>query len=344
MKMFIQLLLVLFVACLSGCSLSGPERNVKAYMKTFDDILTDQYIWSYGRGGIYWVSNEHVVLEAHIKDDSGSIDRGIYQVDVRDGSYLKVVDVPEKGPFHYKYCFDGGALHVVVERGDFKQVNTPKDYQVIVREKRKKASKSKRRRYSPLRCQFVDSPLDGVGYSALRSEDGFIKFERNGSKRDVYLVDESGSKIKRLIEQDVERKLSVKGMFEASMFLEVKNSYFGYSSWDVQECTELWWLSRVDWSIDNKQVCLSDRILGGSRLLHDLKTAVYLEHYGGRKGRSYVLKGDKEILIESGHGRGASVSPNGCLVAYGIDDDKAPVRQKLKLFNYCEYQKKELGS
>ncbi len=56
-------------------------------LRSFDHILTDQYVWSYGQGGIYWVSNEQVVLEARIKNEKGELDWGLFQVDVRDGSY-----------------------------------------------------------------------------------------------------------------------------------------------------------------------------------------------------------------------------------------------------------------
>jgi hypothetical protein len=332
---FSSVALVALVVVLSACS---NPNNPQSYLKTFDHILTDQYVWGYGGGGIYWVSNEHVLLEAKIRDEKGDLDLGIYEVDVRDGSYIKIIEVPDQTQINYTYCFDGKTLHVMRSLGTFTQTNRANGYQVEIREL---GTKSNSNLYSPLRCDFVERPAGDAGYIALRYGDGFIKYVREEEKRHIFLVDDAGVPLKKLIKQDAKQRISIDGMFEVSSFWQERNAYFGYSTWDSKNCSELWWLYRADWSIDNKKICLDEEIEGGSRLLHSLKDALFLEHYGGRRGRSYVLnfKGDP-LIVEQNHGRGASVSPNGCLVAYGEGDrDKlSGVRQVLKLFNYCAFR------
>ena len=328
----------ILLACLGVLSACSNSNNPQSYLKTFDHILTDQYIW--GGGGIYWVSNEQVVLEAHVKDEKGELDRGLYQVDVRDGSYTKIVEVPDKTPITYMYCFEGKILHVMRSRGNFTQTNPTNGYQIEIREIGKKTNSNS---YSALRCNFVEKPIGDAGYTALRIGDGFIKYVREEEKRHIFLVDDTGSNLKKLIEQDAKRRINIDGMFEVSSFLKERNSYFGYSSWDTKDCSELWWLFRADWSIENKKICLDEDVKGGSRIVHPLKDALYIEHYGGRRGRSYILDGnDDPLLVEQNHGRGASVPPNGCLVAYGEGDrDKlSGVRQKLKIFSYCDFKQK----
>tara|TARA_R110002049_G_scaffold24515_1_gene86845 strand:- start:8248 stop:9279 length:1032 start_codon:yes stop_codon:yes gene_type:complete len=334
-KQHLQLLLLGFLVALFGCS---SQSDLSDYSKTFDNILTDQYIWLYGSGGIYWVSNEQVVLEAHVKNQQGLLDRGLYQVDVRDGSYLKVVDVPDQSPLTYKYCFDGKLLLVMITRGHFKAVNTPKGYKVEILES---DEFTRTNPYSPLRCKFVEKPSEDSGYGSLRIDDGFIKHQWEGADEvHVYLSDEDGNNLKKLVDQKVVRRGSPVGMFTVKYYIKHINAYFGYSSWDHRDCTELWWLYRDDWLLKNKNLCLGEWAKGGSRLIHVLRGALYLEHYGGGKGRTYILSDNKELIVETKHGRGAVVSPNGCMVAYGEGamSGKPGIRQKLKLFNYCEYQ------
>lgn len=324
---------------ISGCS---KQTDVSDYLRSFDHILTDQYVWSYGQGGIYWVSNDQVVLEARIKNEKGELDRGLYQVDVRDGTYLKIVEISGQPPLSYKYCFDGKALHVLKELGNYRMVNAPKGYEVVIRELGKLTDTNS---YSPLRCGFVEKPAGPGGYAALRPGDGFIKHQWESDKDvHVYLADDSGTNLKKLLEQKVVRKGTPLGMFTVRYFLESENAYFGYSPWDNKDCSELWWLYRDDWRLLHKTVCLGELASGGSRLLHSLNGSIYLEHYGGRKGRSYILVGNEWLPVEKNHGRGATVSPNGCSVAYGEGDinGKSGVRQKLKVFNYCDYQQKGL--
>lgn len=311
------------------------------YLTTFNHILTDQYIWGYGSGGIYWVSNDQVVLEAHIMDKKGVLDRGLYQVDVVDGSYKKVVDVPDEGPITYKYCFDGTKLHVMRSRGIFTQTNSPSGYQVEIREMGKLNDHNN---YSPLRCQLVANPGEGAGYGALLSGDGFIKYEWKDKKNvHVYLTMEDGSNVKKLAEQEMIRIGNPQGILSLRYMTDERNTYFGYSPWDNKNCTKLWWLHREMWELENQTLCLSD-LSFGSLLIHNLQNAFYIEHYTTHSSYSFILFKDKKTIIEKDIGRGAATSPDGCKVAYGVGNyqrEKSLIRQKLKVFDYCEYQKKE---
>lgn len=338
----LRLIMLISISVVSACGFKDGE-GLEAHLKTFDHILTDQYIWGYGTGGIYWVSNNEIVLEAHIKNKRGEFDRGLYQVDIRDGSFLKVVDVPEKGPFFYIYCFDGKTLNVMRSRGTFTQTNPVNGYQVEIRDK---GELDGRNDYSAFRCGFVENPFETPGFKPLRKGDGYLRFHTDqNNEMHVYMADETGINVKKLISQKEVRKGSPVGLFSIKYYLESKNAYFGYSPWGSSNCTELWWLYREDRRVEHKQLCLGKKAFG-SRVIHSLNGALYLEHHTDEKGqpKSYVLFKEGELSVEKEKIRGSSVSPDGCKVAYAVDNDNAPVRQKLKLFNYCDYKEKGANS
>ncbi|TNC79480.1 MAG: hypothetical protein C9356_18850 [Oleiphilus sp.] len=107
MTLVFRIFVLGWLGALLGCS---SQNDLSAYFRTFDHIVTDQYRETYGQGGIYWVSNDHVVLEAYLKTEQSDLDRGIYQVSVNDGSFIKVVDITDDKPTTYKFCFDGAVL------------------------------------------------------------------------------------------------------------------------------------------------------------------------------------------------------------------------------------------
>jgi hypothetical protein len=339
MKILVKLV---FFICLSALYSCSSERAVdSSYFKTFEHIMTNQYIERHGQGGIYWVSNQHVVLEAYIENKEGVLDRGLYQVDVNDGEYIKVVDIPDEAPTTYKFCFDGNVLHVMRKRGEFSETVRPVGYRVDIR---KIGEMTRPSSYSALRCNFIEKPTENSGYKALRHGDGFLKYQRDQiGERHVFIADDSGKNLKKLIQQKIVRKGSPVGMFTVKYFIENKDAYFGYSPWSRENCTELWWLYRDGWRYENEQLCLT-QWASGSKVVHDLNDALYIEHHSSKKDepKLYVIYKGNELPIEMDKVRGSSVSPNGCLVAYGADKEDRPVRQKLKLFNYCAFQQKEL--
>lgn len=335
MPIFIRMLLLACIGVLFGCS---NPNNPQSYLKTFDHILTDQYIWGYGGGGIYWVSNVQVVLEAHIKNENGELNKGLYQVDVRNGSSIKLVDVPKSGPYPYKYCFDGSVLHVMTNGGAFELINEPKDYKVKIR---KSSKLNDHNDYRPLRCRYVDLPPEAKArFIPLKSENGFMKNQAGATKDDpvkVLLTDEQGKSLKEIAELPP----GSPGVIGIRRFVPHLNAYFGYTSFN-KNCSDISWLYREGWKLLQEKLCLKGWPFG-SILVHNIKNALYLEHYTTRSSPSYILLNKQEIMVEDGIGRGAAVSPNGCLIAYGVGDSKrenSGVRQKLKLFNYCEYQQK----
>jgi len=341
MKMTNLFFYIYLLSCLGGLSGCSSNNVPSEYFKTFDHIVTDQYRETYGQGGIYWVSKDHVVLEAYLKTEQSDLDRGIYQVSVNDGSFKKVVDITDDQPTTYKFCFDGKVLHVMTERGAFKAVNKPNSYQIEIRGMGRRSHSNY---YSPFRCDFVDQPLEGGGFKALRVGDGFVRYKRlSDTERSVYLTDEIGAELKNITTHTLTKKHHPAGVFGVKYYLAEKNAYFGYSVLDDKGCAALWWLYRNDWTLQDRKLCLGSKARNGSKLIHDLRDALFLEHYTSASSKSYILKGNKEILIEDGFGRGASVSPNGCVVAYGEGgmSGKSGTRQKLKVFNYCEYQRKE---
>lgn len=332
---FLKILMLACVGALVGCS---NPNNPQTYLKTFDHILTDQYTKSYGGGGIYWVSNEQVVMEAHVKDEKGELDRGLYQVDVRDGSYTKIVEVPDKTPINYMYCFDGKTLHVMRSRGKFSQTNPANGYQVEIREM---GELNDNNDYSPLRCRFVDLPSEAKArFIPLKGENGFMKNQAGATKDKpvkVLLTDEQGNSLKEI----AQLPSGSSGVIGLRRFVPHLNAYFGQTAFN-KYCTDISWLYREGWKLEQETLCLKD--LETNRIfVHSIKNGFYLEQYNVRSSPSYILLKNKPIMVEDGIGRGASVSPNGCLIAYGVGDSKrenSGVRQKLKLFNYCDYQQK----
>ena len=331
--LFSRVILLAFLGVLAACS---NPNNPQAYLKTFDHILTDQYIW--GGGGIYWVSNEQVVLEAHVKDEKGELDRGLYQVDVRDGSYTKIVEVPDKTPITYMYCFEGKTLHVMRSRGTFTQTNPANGYQIEIREK---GELNERNDYSPIRCRYVDLPIEAKAkFIPLKPEDGFLK-NKAGATKDVpvktFLTDELGTNLKEI----AKLPFGEGGVLGIRYVVPHMNAYFGNSYFD-KDCTKLSWLYRDDWRLEQKEICLKDWT-HGSRVILQLKGALYVEHHTDTKNepKSYVIDPENEQPVETEQIRGSTVSADGCKVAYGIGkyrSGREGPRQVLRVFDYCAFR------
>lgn len=340
MTLVFRMFVLGWLGALLGCS---SQNDPSAYFRTFDHIQTNQNIESYGQGGIYWVSNDQVVLDAIIESDHGIIDRALYQVDVRDGASLKVVDIPDDGSFGYRFCFDGEVLHVMTESGVFDLVNEPKGFNVVFREL---GVKHRGNVYSPIRCQFVDIPKEKkTGYAVLKAEDGFMKNQAGEKEHEpvkVFLSDDFGQNLVEISE----RPAGLGGVRGVRRYIPYTNAYFGYS-YIKNNCTDLSWIFRDGWRLEQKRICLGDWSFG-SRVIHSVKGALYVEHHTDTKNepKSYVIIDGKELPIETDMLRSSSVSPDGCKVAYGVARGRSGTiapPHKLKLFNYCEYIQKGLN-
>ena len=339
MTLVFRMFVLGWLGALLGCS---SQNDPSSYFKTFDHIVTDQYRETYGQGGIYWVSNDHVVLEAYLKTEQSDLDLGIYQVSVNDGSFIKVVDITDDQPTTYKFCFDGAVLHVMTKRGDFNLVTAPQGYKVLLRQMREK---NRSNEYSPIRCQFVEIPKEKkTGYAVLKAEDGLMKNKAGETEHEpvkVFLSDDFGQNLVEISE----RPVGLGGVRGVRRYIPYANAYFG-NSYIKNNCTDLSWIFRDGWRLEQKRICLGDKPFG-SRVIHSVKGALYVEHITERKNvpKSYVIIDGKELTIETDMIRGSSVSPDGCKVAYGIGgySGKSGLRQQLKLFNYCEYLEKGLN-
>jgi len=330
---FLRLVIVLsFASLLFSCSLSDKSN----FFSSFEHIKTDQFNWSYGQGGIYWVSNNQVVLDAQVKNKQGIPERGLYQVNVNDGTYIKLVEIGDKE--QYKYCFAENTLYIKAKnRRD--ALHNPEFYSI---EQQTVFKKLKNGLNAPLRCKSVDKPKNDGGYLALKEEDGFIKNKYITSKEDeghVYLTNNKGDVIKELITLPP----GSKGILGRPRFLPYRDAYFGYSMKRYrQDCFDVWWLPRKTWKIDIQDVCLGSWYNNGSNIISPIRVGLFVENYSTRKPSSHVIVGSKEYKFENTNIRGASVSPKGCQVAYGYGNYRprnggGDYRQHLKVFNACKY-------
>lgn len=339
---WLYLVVCLVFLSLTGC-LSFDKYNVSNYKKTLDHVKTHMFRWSPDIGGIYWVDNSNVLLDAYLENESGSLDRGLYQVNVTDERAEKIVDIPEEGETFFHYCFDGGVLHVMVEKGEFAQVTQPEDYTVAIRVKGKK---KRTNRYSKLRCRFVDLPqIERTAYLPLKEEDGLIK--NDGTIEDgivrVFLVNDEGENIKQISD----KRLDSRGVIGVRSYSPYLDAYFGTTAFK-NDCTFITHVYRDNWKLEQEELCIEGWV-SGSRLVSRLKGGYYVEHYNSQSGepKHYVFAKDLRIPVGKTKVRGASVSPDGCIVAYGVGDGtfgKKVPKQELEIFNYCEFREKELKS
>jgi len=328
------LLLAIFM---QGCS--SDKVNEAAYFKTFDHIKTDQFVWSYGHGGIYWVSGNEVVLDAQVKNTQGVFENGLYQVNVDDGSYIRLMERSN----HYKYCFDGDVLFVRTKK-EKQLLHMPENYRIV---QETKAEKLKDGMYSPVRCKSLERPTKD-GYRHLFQQDGLLKTDNNGLK---YMGKDK--RFKGHLDPDnkvhlVGENLSVKKILDLKIsevstpyFLTHENAYFGYSMNGM--CGSLWWLYRDTWKVQTKEQCFGSWAQFTSKLLYPTKAGVFVQHYTSKKYKSYLVTDKKEYTLETTSSIGGSLAPDGCRVAYGSGElsGKGGRRQILKLFNACQFMEEQ---
>ncbi len=328
------LLLAIFM---QGCS--SDKVNEAAYFKTFDHIKTDQFVWSYGDGGIYWVSDNEVVLDAQVKNAQGIFENGLYQVSVIDGSFIRLVERSNS----YSYCFDGNTLFI--KSADKREIlNKPALYSI---EQVTSFKKLKNGVNSALRCRSVEKPSED-GYRPLLFSDGFLKTEWNGSRykgtdkrmkgdldpdNKVILVDSEGKEKKQL-------ELNI-SQVSVPYFLADRNAYFGYRM--RTRCASLWWLYREGWKTKTKKHCFGGWAQNTSKLIFPTRSGMYVEHHTSRKYKTYLVTDKTEHKLEIVSARGGALSHDGCRVAYGSGElsGKGGRRQILKIFNACQFMEEQ---
>jgi hypothetical protein len=350
-RIFFLLLFILIITSQTSCTFKSAED----YITTFEKI-SFRPIKSYGSGGIYWISNDLIVLSAYIDTELRDQDHAIYQVDINDGTYLKIVDIPDGEPLTYTYCFDGETLFVRWSRGTLKVMDAPVNFKLVVQDQE---SKKESNHYSTLRCKFFERPEEDSGFSALKKEDGFLKYTRKAvgedKYRQVFLTDNNGNIIKHLIDQKLNqrKRIDLDGRFSVRRIAEHDNLYFGNSlfeeqkrfnqknrRYDIKHCTHLNWLYRDTWETKQKELCFNDWS-SASKSIFLLKDGLFIQTHATRSGspNAYVIHDEQGSIIDSNLVRDTSVSRDGCKVAYGFSERYILGKPyKLKIFNFCDFK------
>lgn len=338
-RKFLRITVIPLIGFLASCSFEGSQE----YQKTFEKIIMSTRL-HYGLAGIYWISNDHIVLSAYIDTEKKTKDHGIYQININDGSFIKIVELTDDQPTYLDYCFTKNTLYVGGVIDNIEILDTSLNYKVRLKDFDKK---NRTNTYSPLRCGFYERPIEGYGFLALREEDGFIK---NGRKymgadkyRQVFLADNNGNTIKHLIDHklhprkphDLEKALSVR------RFAEHENAYFGQAPFNgrLTQCTYLSWLYRDSWEAKQRKLCFNEWQESSKRVLL-VKDGLYIQTHSTKSGNpnAYVIHNEKGSVIDDGIVDGSTVSPDGCKVAYAFAKTwKLGIRSSLKIFDHCGY-------
>lgn len=327
---------------LFGCNETGNKdiENAGKYIQKIEGIRTYQFIRNYGMGGIYWTSNDSVVLDGVVKNKKGIFEQGVYRVSLSEEiERLAKID----SYIGFEYCFSGNVLHIKNDTKNIHVFNTNNPFEIKVGYSRLK--KHKNESYSALRCKFVQWPTND-GYRALLENDGFLKVDLSGPKysgRDkgqngqldpenrVVLADAEGREKKKL-------DLKIREVSQAQ-FLPDRNAYFGYRM--QNNCASLWWLYREGWRVETQKVCFGAWAAESSALITSTKVGLFIEHRSSTKPGAYLYYRGRESKVVDELITSGIVSPDGCKVAYaaGPLKDYKDFPQVLKIFDACSYVK-----
>ena len=318
---------------------SRPELPDERFFTSFEHIKTDQFVWNAGsgHGGIYWVGENELVLDAVIKGD-----RGLYEVNVVDGSAIKLIDGPGHG---YRYCFTEGSLYVSVQPPHklLPVLHQPRRYQLI--------SKIVPRGLpdgwvnAGVRCGLFEVPKgEGItgSYQALNEKDGLVNvvYSELRKQSSMYLSDNNGKRLK-IISTDAKELKSFQGR---AKYYSYEDAYFGYFS-DAPDCrgATTWRLYRKDWRLETGKVCYGEWDKGTSILLSPTKVGLFAEQHSisrSRFAKSFLITEEQEIPVDMVSSIGSVTGPDGCRVAYGsgeIGYGEKRFSQHLKIFQACDY-------
>lgn len=322
------LLFTLLAFSLTGCFKDdGVDQK---YFKIFENIKTDQFRASYGNRGIYWISNDTVVLNAQVTTESGSKKRGIFQVNM-DGMYQQLVDTDEIA--NYKYCFDGSTLHIRNDIGGIELIKEPEGYNTLIGSIEYISDGTL---FSPLRCVFVNRPEGDGGYVALKSNDGFVNNRRNIKSEKAFSSNLVNNKGDFRLTLDSNNKSFV----SRPRYLEHSDEYFFQRF--RRGCALFSWVKRNEWSVQTKEFCFDEWIESTSKIANATKVGLFVEQHTQRYPTAFLITENSRYPIESKLAVHASVSPDGCRVAYGYGDYRprkgnSDYRQMLKVFNACKF-------
>lgn len=324
LKTSIYTMLMFLLLSLGGCSSSTDEN----YYQVFDKIKTDQFIRSYGFGGIYWVSNDAVILDGVVDNASGEPEHGVYLVTM-DGVYTRLVEVLDYPG--WTYCYSEGVVYLKNDTASFNVLVEPAGIEI---KKKIRMFKPKNSSYSPIRCQFAKIPGNTGGYIALSNQDGFIRntYWSEGEKlQNAYIVDENDNIVAAV-------DVKAGSFFGSPRYLEDRDAYFGYRK--RQNCVSLWWLYRDSWNTTTEKRCFGGWASAGSISLLSTKVGLFISDHSMKGYKTYLFAGDKEFKLERVSARREALSPDGCRVAYAsgeIGYGKNRFSQILKIFDACKF-------
>ena len=312
-----------------------------AFFTVFEEIKVDQFAWNprMGRGGIYWVSENEIVTMADINKE-----RGIYLINVLNGSSKKLVDTGRSDSKLHGYCFSQGVLFVSAQLKSepFKIEYRPSNFEVVSNRTEELGDRIR----SGVRCGFYQRPvgLKQGSILGLLEADGLIQTlpDDSGSIAIARVVEESGnSHIILTTDTNIASEIRI-----SPRFYEFLDGYFSYRQ-VFKSCSGVsaWTLRRHNWKLEVVHHCLGKWASERSLSIVPTKYGLFTEQHGSSKKRPWAMY---HLVTSSGQypidmigGKGASTSPDGCKVIYGSGEFKMSWRneyeQYLKIFDVCAY-------
>ena len=320
-------------------SLVKPEDLPgEGFFTHFEHIRVDQFSWSArtGHGGIYWVSQDELVLEAEIERD-----RGLFLLDVSTGKARKLVDRPLGKSF--RYCFSESTLYVSVGPSyeTLRVLYQPTNFNIVSRQ----WSLPVGAYVSGLRCDAYKRPASRPNSRvyALSSSDGLLNIGPLGddTRDSIFLTDNEGNFV-RMLSKDPDMIDSIKVNADYYPFFDGYISSFTLR----QPCrgVAIWTLQRASWQLGAKSYCLGEWAQGASTVIQATKVGLMAEQHSSGRSKSakyYLVTESEQLAIDMTGGRGLSTAPDGCQLAYGSGEYRrrksGEYRQYLKLFRVCDY-------
>ncbi len=335
MKGICKFLFVTILAFMSGCK--HDDEVGGEYFITLDNIETEQFHSTYGRGGIYWVTDSYLILNAQVENENDVKERGVYLVGI-DGSAIRIVDSDVLGRYHF--CFDGDVLYIRADNAEVDIINGSKDYSVEISGFVKNGESEV---YSEVDCKYYKKPEGLFRVKPLSKKDGFI----------VNVSDEKEGGVKSFVVKGENRNslnLGGEPLRSPARYLKFSNEYFFYDFlfWK-RGCGRFSWISNVSWGVREERYCFNEWLESTSKLASATRYGVFVEQHTDKYHTGILINNLGVYKIEKKSINKSVVSPNGCFVAYGFGNYRSKrgrddYRQVLKIFNVCKFMEESAGA
>ncbi len=197
--------------------------------------------------------------------------------------------------------------------------------------------------YSVLDCLYVYRPAGFSSLKALREEDGIIaNIKPIGSDLiRSYVVTRDGEKVSDL-------DLGGKVLKSQSRYSKYDSEYFYYDFFQRRGCGQFIWISSLSWQVREEEHCFDEWLESTSKIANPTRVGIFIEQHTTKYHSGSLITERGMYSIEKGSIRRSSVSPNGCLVAYGYGDYRSrkgdnDYRQVLKVFDACKFMEDRKG-